>query len=221
MLRRSFAIITSFFFTLSSCSNHVSYQDKEIVINHHAGISNPSPQYTTIVLSSAKDLRIHPDKLGEIRHGNGAILGKISTRQNIPNFFDNALKAELENAGFKVLERAQTEGKPTPENTLIIRQQILHVSARPPKGVRENAATIQGDIIVDLSIQKGPRTPDSVLLRGTERVFTRHYSADLEKEALEAAFSQYISETVGHLLNASKEIALEQEKAKSQVSLKR
>ncbi|MGK0182165.1 MAG: hypothetical protein ACI9YB_001463 [Halioglobus sp.] len=220
MFRLPLASIAAFIITLSSCSRELSYQDKEILIDHQAAISKSSPQYTTIILKKAKDLRIYPDKLGEIRHGNGSILGKITTKQDIPNFFDKALKAELENAGFKVQTRNQTNGEPIPEDTLLIQQQILHVSAHPPKGMREITPIIQGDIIVDLSIQKGPRNPGSVLLRGKERVSTRHSSADLEKEALEAAFAQYVSETVGHLLNTSKQIAQEQGSDKAQVSIK-
>ena len=209
------------FFSLSSCSSQLTYQNKEINIDHHAAISSSSPQYSIIILENAKDLRVNPDKLGEIRHESGTLLGKITTKQNIPNFFNTALKSELKNAGFKVVERSQMNENSIPENALVIQQQILHLSAHPPKEDPTSTRIVQGDIIVDLSIKQGHREADSILLKGTERVFTRQASPNLEKEAIEAAFSRYFSEIVELLLNTSRQIALKQKKDKSQVSIKR
>ena len=73
----------------------------------------PTPKKTEIVLAGFNDMRQDKRLIGTVRNGFGMRTADVVATNNVPTWVTDAIKAELNNAGYKVILNATEAQLPT------------------------------------------------------------------------------------------------------------
>lgn len=152
-----------------------------------------------LCVNTFEDVRSDKKYIGEIRDLFGIPVGEITTEDNVPNWIRNALKLELTNAGYSILDASTTDN-------YLIEGKIIKVFTKGRFGHR-------GYMTVEISLKKG----DEVLFQKTydtakkDGLGAYEYASCTEvlKYNLQEVCRNFISDANQHLLKLAPKSAIE------------
>lgn len=108
------------------------------ILNYTAVTPVRTPNNIAIKVVAFEDSRINKKAIGEVRNAYGMKTADVITDTNIAEWITNALKSELRNAGYTVIEAAENE----------IQGEILKVYCRA-------LLSYEGEVTIKVSLRKG------------------------------------------------------------------
>lgn len=180
-MMKKFYVFYLFIFTLVTLSSGCAFGTRKLDLQYEVTTQPGTPKNIDIHVSDFKDERTEKDVVGHVRNGYGMKTAKIIAQKEVTGWIKEALKLELKNIGYNVVE---AETAPINVRGEVITVYVTSMMMYEGKVVLEVNVDVSGQ---EIYTQKYEGTDESVSFAMTAKGY-----ANTLKKALQKALKEVV-----------------------------